>query len=109
MNQFQNDILTIINNVLNGQDNKVSAQFSYEECFELIFFQLFFEIYSNVVIFFQCGNKGKAGNLPPFFVILLFRNKFFLHGIDKIRTVAIVKYFSEIVSGQKRAETEIVA
>ena len=34
MNQFQNDILTIINNVLNGQDNKVSAQFSYEECFE---------------------------------------------------------------------------
>ena len=48
MNQFQKDILAIINNVLNGQDNKISDQFSYEKCFE------FAKMQQLQVMMFEC-------------------------------------------------------
>ena len=61
MDQFQKDILAIINNVLNGQDNKISAQFSYEKCFE------FAKLQQLQVILFE-GLKGdeEFKNSPVF-------------------------------------------
>ena len=91
MNQFQKDILAIINNVLNGQDNKISAQFNYEKCLE------FAKLQQLQVMLFE-GLKGdeEFKNSPAFSDFSLDCKKLVSHGI--VQDYEVKALFSELDS-----------